>query len=140
MFQRILVPTDFSASAEAALRLARREFPDAVVCLLHVIDPKVVAAALRSPIGARDEREVLEAQALERLAEHATAGDEVRVVIGSAVESVVAAAEAWRADLIVMGTHGRTGIDHFLNGSVAERVVRFSNRPVLIEHERVAGD
>ncbi len=54
---------------------------------------------------------------------------------GRAADGIRAEADAWGADLILMGTHGRTGMAHFLNGSVAEAVVRLAKCPVLIEHE-----
>ncbi|MDE7012848.1 MAG: universal stress protein, partial [Mailhella sp.] len=53
------------------------------------------------------------------------------VVIGYAAEEILACAERENADLIVMGTHGRTGIDRMLFGSVAEKVVKNSSIPVL---------
>jgi universal stress protein A len=51
--------------------------------------------------------------------------------IGSPAEEIVDAAKEWTADLICLGTHGRTGLSHLLLGSVAERVVRLSPCPVL---------
>lgn len=53
------------------------------------------------------------------------------VVIGYAAEEILACAEREKADLIIMGTHGRTGIDRMLFGSVAEKVVKNSTIPVL---------
>jgi nucleotide-binding universal stress UspA family protein len=53
------------------------------------------------------------------------------VVVGYAAEEIVALAERETADLIVMGTHGRTGIDRFLFGSVAEKVVKSARCPVM---------
>ncbi len=53
------------------------------------------------------------------------------VVIGYAAEEILACAEREKADLIIMGTHGRTGIDRMLFGSVAEKVVKNSTVPVL---------
>lgn len=60
-------------------------------------------------------------------------GVEVRseVVVGYAAEEVIALAEREKADLIIMGTHGRTGIDRILFGSVAEKIVKTSPVPVL---------
>ncbi len=52
--------------------------------------------------------------------------------IGSPQEEIVATAEEWDADMIILGTHGRTGFDHFISGSVAEKVVRRAKCPVLI--------
>ena len=53
------------------------------------------------------------------------------VVVGYAAEEILSLAENEDADLIVMGTHGRKGIDRILFGSVAEKVVKNSSRPVL---------
>lgn len=52
--------------------------------------------------------------------------------IGSPKEEILATAEEWNADMIILGTHGRTGFDHFISGSVAEKVVRRAKCPVLI--------
>ncbi len=67
-------------------------------------------------------------------------GVEVRseVVVGYAAEEIVALATAENADLIVMGTHGRTGIDRVLFGSVAEKIVKTSPMPVLTIKPTVA--
>lgn len=66
MFDRILVPTDFSPSATEALRIAREGFPEADISLLHVLEPKRVAGALSSPVNAADDRKALEAEAVVR--------------------------------------------------------------------------
>ena len=78
----------------------------------------------------------MEARELARLVDLAQARETAEVRIGTAAEGILHEARSWGADLIVMGTHGRTGLAHFLNGSVAETVVRLAKRPVLIEHER----
>jgi nucleotide-binding universal stress UspA family protein len=136
MFTRILVPIDFSGSADAALDLARRRFPDALRSLLHVIDPQRVASSSLASVSAGDDRRALEDEVLGHLQEIALPGEECAVRVGSAADTILDKARSWEADLIVMGTHGRTGFAHFLNGSVAEQVVRHARRPVLIEHER----
>lgn len=139
MFTRILLPTDFSSSAQAALELARGHFPQATRRLLHVLDPQRIAASLTSSVSAREDREALEGELRARLSELAWPGEELALEIGTAADVILSQAESWGADLIVMGTHGRTGLAHFLNGSVAEKVVRFARRPVLIEHEKRDG-
>ena len=55
-----------------------------------------------------------------------------RVIEGIPYKAIIDFAAEWKADLIVMGTHGRTGLSHALTGSVAERVVRTAHCPVLI--------
>jgi nucleotide-binding universal stress UspA family protein len=134
MFTRILIPTDFSRSADAALDLARRHFPGAERCLLHVLDPQRIAST-PSSVSSREARDALERGLLGQLRALALPGETCAVEVGPAVETILAKSESWHADLVVMGTHGRTGVALFLNGSVAERVVRHARRPVLIEHE-----
>lgn len=51
---------------------------------------------------------------------------------GKPFEGILKVAEEWEADLIVLGTHGRTGLSHLLMGSVAEKVIRHSEKPILI--------
>ncbi len=52
--------------------------------------------------------------------------------MGNPIDEILLTANEWDADLIILGTHGRTGLDHFIAGSVAEKVVRKSKCPVLI--------
>jgi nucleotide-binding universal stress UspA family protein len=61
---------------------------------------------------------------------------EARMAHGTPYEEIVKAGKELGADLIVIGTHGRTGMSHFLLGSVAERVVRSAPCPVLTVHQR----
>jgi len=93
-------------------------------------------STLASPVDVANVRRGLEKEALERLREIARPDEEPMVVVGKAAEMILDHAQEWEPDLIVMGTHGRTGIAHFLNGSVAESVVRGARLPVLIVHEQ----
>jgi nucleotide-binding universal stress UspA family protein len=52
--------------------------------------------------------------------------------LGNPRDEILATAEEWGADMIILGTHGRTGFDHFISGSVSEKVVRKAKCPVLI--------
>jgi nucleotide-binding universal stress UspA family protein len=139
MFTRVLLPTDFSPSAEVALKTVRQHFPEAAVRLLHVISPQQVAAfytdTFTSPVDAAAARQRLVDEALSRLGTVAQAQEEKVAVVGQAADTILEHAAHWQPDLIVMGTHGRTGLTHFLNGSVAETVVRHARLPVLIVHE-----
>lgn len=135
MFARILVPLDHSGAAAAALALARKNFPAAALRLVHVLDPSQLASSITSTVTPDVQREELENRAAERLAHLTEGSDELVIRVGKPAEVILKEAEEWRADLITMGTHGRTGFDHFLHGSVAEQVVRRSRLPVLIEHE-----
>lgn len=58
--------------------------------------------------------------------------EKVFITEGSTVRKIIEKAEKWQADIIVMGSHGRTGISHFLMGSIAEAVMRHGEIPVLI--------
>jgi nucleotide-binding universal stress UspA family protein len=78
----------------------------------------------------------LEVIAREKLA---GASHEIFVATGNAAPEILSLTAAQGIDLIVMGTHGRTGLKHFLLGSVAERVVRESPVPVLTIHPKAAG-
>jgi len=139
VFHRLLVPTDFSASAASALATVHEHFPDATVRLLHIISAQRVAAfysdTFTSPVDAVDARRTLEQDALGRLQELAQRDEECVAVVGQPAETILAQAKNWKPDLIVMGTHGRTGLAHFLNGSVAEEVVRRARLPVLVVHQ-----
>src|SRR5262249_10221507 len=130
--RRILVPTDFSRSSENALAYAAAfaEKFGAEVVLLHVVQDLalfVPAAVMAAPPRAPPGRQFLAAarQALE----HAAAGVRgvtVRPEVAEGVpyEEIVRQAREGDVDLIVMGTHGRTGLAHVFLGSVAEKVVR----------------
>lgn len=143
-WKKILVPHDFSASANHAAAIARDEAKvhGARIVLLHVIDlphqlqpdTVIVPNATGAPINLKDYA-VSSAEAhlkdlCDRLAKDgATASAIVR--LGSPVEEINKLAQEEGADVIFMGTHGRTGLKHLLVGSVAERIVRTSNIPVL---------
>lgn len=150
MYRRILVPLDGSAASqrglEEALRLARPS--EASIVLLHVIEayplmPEMASAAAFEQIDAalREAGNQLLQAAHERV-RAAGVACESHVVDAAAArvcDVVVAQAAKHRCDLIVMGTHGRRGLQHALIGSDAERVLRMSNLPVLLVRGR-AGD
>lgn len=134
MFTQILVPVDFSPSSDAALALAREHFPQATLRLLHVIDPRHIGAGdrLASPLHAGEAVERAEAEMLEGLQRLTRPGDETAVLVGDPAERILWATEHWQPQLVLMGTHGRTGLAHLLVGSVAEEVVRKAHVPVLV--------
>jgi nucleotide-binding universal stress UspA family protein len=149
--RRILVPTDFSPSSAKALTYAAAfaEKFGAEVLLLHVVQDLAVfipEAVLACPPPTPPVEQFIKAArtALDR----AIAGVEQRgftirpeVAEGTPYEEIVCLARERDVDLIVMGTHGRTGLAHALMGSVAEKVVRRAPCPVLTvrhpEHEFV---
>jgi nucleotide-binding universal stress UspA family protein len=148
---RILVPTDFSMSSENALRygMAFAERFGAELHLLHVVqdltwfvpEAILVAPAAMPPL----EQFVTAAQtALERVIKGLNLpGIKVQPVVreGTPYDAIVRYAKETDVDLIVMGTHGHTGLAHVFLGSVAEKVVRRAPCPVLTvrhpEHEFV---
>ena len=130
---RILCPIDFLASSEHALQyavaIAKRH--GAAVELLHVAQPSAYAEdAVDDRKQTYDDtlRDRLQAMADSKGDTHVTVT--INVVDGTDYVEVVDRATAWPADLIVLGTHGRTGMKHLLIGSVAERVVRTASCPV----------
>jgi universal stress protein A len=136
----VLVPTDLSPSAEQALdyaiRLARPL--NARLILLHVIQPDPMAGVdmgVALPATSLQEVEAAVQGSLEAaLARVTAAGLTAERVIryGIPVQEIVDTARARRVDLIVMGTHGRTGFLHVLLGSVAEKVIRLAPCSVLV--------
>lgn len=141
---RILHPTDFSECAEQARALAVRlaKSLGAELVLLHVA---VEAPLYREGLtGMREVRRVFEAQREwaqqtleERAAEIRGAGvaTVVRLAVGAPHDEIVAAAQDEGADLIVIGTHGRGGLERFFLGSVTDRVIRTAPCPVLTVRE-----
>jgi nucleotide-binding universal stress UspA family protein len=144
MWKTILVPHDFSAHANHAAALARdvAKSHGARLVLVHVaelppgLDPDAMVSS--APDAApRPAREVVASGSVAHLDDLAARlrkeqlEVDAEVVVGSPVDEIIATARRVKADLIVMGTQGRTGVAHLLVGSVAERVVRTSPVPVL---------
>lgn len=136
--RRILVPVDFSDAAhgvlEYALDLARDR--NAEVTLLHVVgipvapfDPAYGVAA--DPKMVVDLQSGAERGLADLAAKFPGAPVRTRVLTGSPSREIVREAKEWNADLVVVGTHGRTGLRHVFLGSVAENVVRLCPCPVL---------
>lgn len=145
--QRILIAVDDSKYSEKAVRygyhLARAL--DGQVALVHVIDPPTSSTygAVDPIMGVNpvyipeitEVQEQASTDLLDRLAESWTGPTEHITKIsklGQARKEILTAANEWQADLIVLGTHGRTGFDHFISGSVSEGVARHSICPVII--------
>ncbi len=138
MYDDILLPTDGSegtaAAAEHAANFARAY--DATVHVLAVADERnrfeSPSAGLAADAWEEGERERAERDADETVA---SLPDDVAVeravVEGVPHEAIVAYVENEGIDAVVMGTHGRTGLDHYLVGSVTEKVVRTSPAPVM---------
>jgi universal stress protein A len=132
--QTILHPTDFSERSEHAFWLACALARDygARLIVLHVADAPVVAYGEGVAPPDPEELRAAAQEQLDRLqALHANIRAEHRVEEGDAVVEILRVAQEAHADLIVMGTHGRTGLWRLLMGSVAEQVVRQAVCPVL---------
>ncbi len=144
-WKNFLCATDFSDSARRALEVT---FEMARLCRGRVIVQHVVTPVPGPPVGPGGlvgsirfdtilfQRELIKA-ARERLAELVgeVSGDEIEtelvVGIGPAPGEIVRLAEKKKIDLVVIGAHGHTGFRRWVSGSVAEKVVRIANCPVL---------
>jgi len=134
MYERILVPTDGSVgSAHVALQaIDLAETYGATIHVLHVIDEKV--RGLVAGFGDEENFEARGRKAVERVAGMArNHGVDVVTAVedGDPAQRIVDYADEIDADLIVSGTHGRSGVERRLIGSVAERVVRKAACPVM---------
>lgn len=133
-YETILVPTDGSDHATAAVGMAADVATrhDATLHVLSVFEESILGS-----VNGRTDREerarelVEEAKSVARSA----GGDDIDVVTaaesGSVPQTIVSYADSEEIDLVVMGTHGRTGIDQHLLGSITERVLRTASVPVL---------
>jgi nucleotide-binding universal stress UspA family protein len=149
--QKILVPVDFSEGAQPAIELAAtmaRKFGSSVE-LLHVWQPPPLiplpivvmpSSPEAQPVNMEElARTTAGAQMKEivtRLRDQGIAEVQSRVGVGSPAHEIVELAALGHFDLIVMGTHGRTGLAHAVVGSVAEKVVRRAKCPVLTVRAR----
>ncbi|MDD5612121.1 MAG: universal stress protein [Gallionella sp.] len=142
MYQRILVPVDGSETSDKALQEALKVAAgqSATLLLLHVVEEMqffdtegyVNYAELRELTRQIGERTLSRAQEQVKQAGQ-TAETKLVESMGERTATVIdAEAATWHADLVVIGTHGRSGFSHLLFGSVAEGVVRGSSLPVLL--------
>ncbi|MBI3786189.1 MAG: universal stress protein [Deltaproteobacteria bacterium] len=140
--KRILIPVDFSDDSLNALAYARdfavAASPELVV--LHVIEPVYYASPTdlyaTSPNLAlllEEQRKAGKEQLGRIAADLEKKGHRVRTLLktGSPAQVIVDTAKAAKADLVIVSTHGRTGLAHMVMGSVAEKVVRTAACPVL---------
>lgn len=133
----ILSPVDFSETSDHALDYAVElaQKLGAQVHIIHVWQPLTYAVAdgVYIPTSEHLSNQVFDLQEKldKQVARYADRGVTGRLIEGVPYMTIVQTAEEMKADLIVMGTHGRTGLMHLLLGSVAERVVRLSPIPVL---------
>ena len=139
-FEKILTAIDFSESSDFAFDYAltlARQF-QAELTVMHVINEPVDLRGFYVPHISFEQLEKEIEEGAEKMMEkfcQTKMGDFTRyttaVVAGIPYEEILRKAEETGASLIVLGTHGRTGIDHLIFGSTAERVVRSAACPVL---------
>lgn len=139
-FKKILVPVDFSQHATQALRVAAdlaKRYGSSVT-LAHVYEPVVYSVPESLITSMQEQRPAVLTelgQMLDRAAHDVRALDVSRVdtklLEGAPASEIVSFAANGDYDLIVIGTHGRSGISHFLLGSIAEKVLRSAHCPVL---------
>ncbi|SHG93786.1 universal stress protein [Halobaculum gomorrense] len=143
MYDDLLVPTDGSDGTDAAIEHANalaRAF-DAAVHVLSVVDTRnrfeSPSAGIAAEAWVDAERERAE-EAVSRVADAIPADIDTERAIrdGTPVSEITAYAEEAGVDAIVMATHGRSGLDRYLMGSVTEKVVRSSHVPVLTVSQR----
>ena len=147
----ILLPTDFSECGNFARSYAAslaRTFGASIIAV-HVIEPMVPTvgySGITEPLPIADIADQLETSAereLPRIAEcEECAGLEIEEVIvhGDAAAEIVRVAKEKNVDLIVLSSHGRTGLGRILFGSTAEAVVRHASCPVLVVKPAKAGE
>jgi nucleotide-binding universal stress UspA family protein len=140
-FRKIIAPTDFSPPARAGIAAAveMAEHQSAELILVYAIPrlPLVPAPHGAGAVGQvaleeeiRESAEKAIGEMVENLAPSGVTARH-RILSGDPAEQIVAAAKEEDADLIVMATHGETGWRRFVSGSVAEKVVRLAECPVL---------
>ena len=152
VLKKILCPTDFSENSEHALKyaLALATLSQAQLELFHVVEPIAYPQSTELFEPVLDEVELmmkLQTAFQQQLEDQVTTLKEEypkitgKLVTGNTFLEIIQVARDEDVDMIVMGTHGRTGLAHVLIGSVAERVVREAPCPVLTvkhpEHEFV---
>ncbi|ESP88600.1 universal stress protein [Candidatus Halobonum tyrrellensis] len=136
MYDEILVPTDGSPAAAAAIEHAvtLAERFDATIHALYVVDMTgytTLEAGTGVVVEALEEEGEAAVDAVREAAEAADVPVTEHVVSGSPYRSILEYANDEEVDLIVMGTHGRRGLDRYLLGSVTERVVRSADQAVM---------
>ncbi|MGH7392399.1 MAG: universal stress protein [Candidatus Rokuibacteriota bacterium] len=140
---RILVPLDGSRLSEAALAPALdmvREQPGATLVLLRAVEATSLPGtdATEAQVTVVHEAETYLERVAARLTEAGAGPVKTSVWYGPAAASIVEAANVGRVGLIVMSTHGRSGLGRLILGSVAESVVRGTRAPILLVRDQAA--
>ena len=130
---KILFPTDFSPASEDALRWATSLARDsgATMLIAHVEEPPMAYGGGEIYYPVEENRDELRKSLVQVVpTDHAVPFEHI-LLVGDPAHAIAETAEKEDCDLIVMGTHGRTGLTRLLMGSVAESVVRRAKCPVL---------
>lgn len=132
-FRRVLCPLDLGPNSKQLLEFARKLVEqETSLVLFHVVPIPIEALGQPVFIEPLSGSEQSAREALKKLAAEASVPNaEIAVLTGEPAAEIIRAASDHKCDLIAIATHGRTGLTHFLLGSVAERVVRESPVPVL---------
>lgn len=133
--EKLFVPTDFSTCSQEAITYAAflAGQLNATILLTHILEPISYPLDF-AMIESVDYDQIKTVQALDRIARSWRQKGiqiETHLFKGDPVTEIVKKAKDLECDLIVMGTHGRTGMAHLMMGSVAERIIRTSSIPVL---------
>ena len=134
LFQIILHPTDFSATSQLAFQVACSVARDykAQVLLLHVLSPPATVREMDEAFAAPDERFRKAMHDLQQLkSDHSDIRFDYLLREGDPAQEILATANQRHCDLIVIGTHGKKGLQRVIVGSVAEDVLRRAYCPVL---------
>ena len=138
-FKKILIAVNSSAfslkAAKVGFDLAHSV--DAEVALLYVIDRTRESVSIEAGPTREQSEMILMKEAQETIEQLITMYNGAKKLYrftpeGFPKEEILNVAKEWEADIIVMGTHGRTGLSHFFSGSIAEHVVRHACVPVMV--------
>jgi nucleotide-binding universal stress UspA family protein len=133
-FKRVLCPVQFDKNSAAALAIAKEiaQQNSGKLFVLYSVSPHADPTRVGGPAMAAHDEKVAEQEMARLKREMLTDVEhEAIIVIGNPAEEIVKAEHEYGVDLVVMATHGRTGVSHLVLGSVAERVVRESVCAVL---------
>lgn len=143
--RNILFPSDFSPIADAArdYAMALAEQFQAKLHLIHVVPISLVSPRPATPWVTLENEMNMRVEVASHRLQQELDGNWIAqgrathlTVVGFEVEEILSYAKAHEIDLIVLGTHGRRGVSHFLLGSVAEKLVRMARCPVLTVHRQ----